>query len=187
MAGMDYPPVAFHFGVTLDGARTSAKGTPPDASFQEVSGIRVESGHEEVVEGGQNKFVHRLPKQLTYGNLVLKRGVVVMPSPLADWVAVTLGSELARPIQLRNLMVTLKNEQHDPLITWTFVNAYPVKWETAALNAMESSVFTETMELAYQYFERAVIDRRPSPPVSAPRPSHAEILAAKAGLRKVIR
>jgi phage tail-like protein len=183
---MDYPPVAFHFGVTLVGITSAGRETPADASFQEVSGIRVESGHEEVVEGGQNKFVHRLPKQATYGNLVLKRGVVVLASPLADWVAETLGSELSRQIKLRNVMVTLKNEQHDPLITWTFVNAYPVKWETASLNSMESSVLTETMELSYQYFERAVIDRRSSPASDRPHSMFEDALRrAKAGLRKV--
>jgi phage tail-like protein len=154
---MDYPPVAFHFGVSLDGGGTF------DASFQEVSGIRVESGSEDVSEGGQNQFVHRLPTQAKYANLVLKRGVVVTSSPLADWVSQTLASYLSEPIRLRNLIVTLKNEQHDPLITWTFANAYPVKWEVSPMNAMESAVLTETMELAYQYFERSVIDRRPSP------------------------
>lgn len=152
-----YPPVAFHFSVSLDGAL----GSSPDASFQEVSGIKVEFGTEEVAEGGQNQFAHRLPTQARYANLVLKRGVVVAASPLASWMSNTLGSQLTRPIKLRELMVTLQNEQHDPLINWRFVNAYPVRWETSSLNAMENTVLTETMEFAYHYFERAVIDRRP--------------------------
>jgi phage tail-like protein len=158
----DYPPVAFHFGVSLLGAKNAPIGTPNDASFQEVSGIRVEFGIEEVAEGGQNQFVHRLPTQAKYANLVLKRGVVVMSSPLADWVSATLASYLVEPIQLRDLMVTLKNELQKPLITWTFNNAYPVRWEVSPMNAMESAVFTETMELAYQYFERKVVDTQPS-------------------------
>ncbi len=176
---MDYPPVAFHFGVSLDGNGAS------DASFQEISGIKVEFSNEEVVEGGQNQFVHRLPTQAKYANLVLKRGVVVTTSPLADWVSRTLASYLTRPIELRQLMVTLKNAQHDPLITWTFVNAYPVRWEISPLNAMESTILTETMELAYHYFERSVIDRRPSQPTSPPRPTVADLQAGIARLRKV--
>jgi phage tail-like protein len=179
MPGINYPPVAFHFGVTLDGAGSS------DASFQEVSGIRVEFGNEEVVEGGQNQFVHRLPTQAKYANLVLKRGVVVTTSPLADWVAQTLASQLTKPIRPRQLMVTLKNEQHDPLITWTFVNAYPVRWEVSPMNAMESAILTETMELAYHYFERSVIDRRPKQATAPPRPSVADLQAGIARLRKI--
>jgi phage tail-like protein len=181
----DYPPVAFHFGVSLLGADNAPVGTPNDASFQEVSGIRVEFGNEEVAEGGQNQFVHRLPTQAKYANLVLKRGVVVMSSPLADWVSGTLASYLAKPIELRDLMVTLKNAQHDPLITWTFANAYPVRWEVSSMNSTESVVLTETMELAYHYFERSVIDQRPSQAVSPPRPSAGDLQAAIARLRKV--
>lgn len=158
----DYPPVAFYFGVSLRGANNAPSGTPNDASFQEVSGIRVEFGNEEVAEGGQNQFVHRLPTRAKYANLVLKRGVVVTASPLADWVSATLASYLVEPIQLRNLMVTLKNELQKPLITWTFTNAYPVRWEVSPMNAMESAVFTETMELAYHYFKREVVDTQPS-------------------------
>src|ERR1700694_4444117 len=149
----DYPPVAFHFGVSLLGENDTPIGTPNDASFQEVSGIRVEFGNEEVAEGGQNQFVDRLPA----------------PAPFADWVSRTLASYLAKPIELRNLMVTLKNEIEKPLITWTFTNAYPVRWEVSPMNAMESAVFTETMELAYHYFEREVVDTQPSQAVSPPR------------------
>lgn len=182
----DYPPVAFHFGVTLMGERAAPIGIPSDASFQEVSGIQVEFGNEDLVEGGQNQFVHRLPTRAKYANLVLKRGVVVTTSPLADWVGRTLASYLEQPIELRNLMVTLKNEQHDPLITWTFVNAYPVRWEVSSMNSMESSILTETMELAYHYFERSVFDSRPRPAVSPPRaPSVDELLGGIARLRKV--
>src|SRR5205807_27706 len=88
-----YPIPGFHFGVWVDGVSgSSANGTAADASFQEVSGLKVELGYEEVVEGGENRFVHRLPKPATPGNLVLKRGVVIETSRLARWVGDTLGS-----------------------------------------------------------------------------------------------
>jgi phage tail-like protein len=178
----DYPPVAFHFVVSLDGAPTDSKWPDADASFQEVSGIRVQFGSEDVAEGGMNQFVHRLPKPPTYSNLVLKRGVVVAPSALATWVSATLGSMLSSPIRLRDLYVFLRNENGNPLIMWKFVNAYPVVWDTSPLNAMESTVLTETMEFSYNFFERKIIDRRPSPPSDPPgRPR--ERGAAAAGLR----
>jgi phage tail-like protein len=160
----DYPPVAFHFAVALEGVATTLMWSGPDASFQEVSGMRVQFGSEEVAEGGVNQFVHRLPKPPTYSNLTLKRGVVVLASPLAAWVSSTLDSLLTYPITTRNMFVTLRNEQGGPLITWKFVNAYPVMWETSPLNAMENTVLTETMEFSYNYFERMVVDRRPRPP-----------------------
>src|SRR2546423_11216984 len=118
----DYPPVAFHFVVGFDGVPSDSKWPDADASFQEVSGIRVQSGTEAVREGGVNQFVHRLPKPPTYSNLTLKRGVVVAASPLATWVAATLGSLLTNPITPRDLFVILRNENGNPLILWKFAN-----------------------------------------------------------------
>jgi phage tail-like protein len=152
-----YPAVAFHFGVWLDGiSGGSVNGATADASFQEVSGIKVEFSHDEVVEGGENRFVHRLPKPSRQHNLVLKRGVVVETSRLAKWVGDTLGSTFARPIEPRQVAVDLRNEEFEPLIIWTFLNAYPVRWEVSALNAMENAILIETMELSYSYFVRTV-------------------------------
>ena len=152
-----YLPVAFHFSVSLDSAfGPSPRGADIDASFQEVSGIRVEFGSESVEEGGENRFVHRLPTAAKYADLVLKRGVVVENSPLAKWVGETLATNLAKPIVPRDIFVTLRNAEHAPLILWTFVKAYPVQWETSAMNAMESAILTETMHFSFHYFERTV-------------------------------
>lgn len=154
-----YPPAGFHFEVRLLGAATALSMlTSVDASFQEVSGIRVEMGVEEVVEGGENRFVHRLPKQSKYTNLVLKRGVVTQASTLAEWVSMSLGSRLLVPIQTQGLLVTLLNDTGMPLVVWGFVNAFPVRWETADLNSMESKILTETMEFSYNYFERVTLN-----------------------------
>jgi phage tail-like protein len=51
-----YPLPAFYFKVSLDGIM--GNGT----SFQEVRGIGSELHTEEAAEGGENRFVHRLPK-----------------------------------------------------------------------------------------------------------------------------
>lgn len=159
-----YPAVAFNFGVWVDGiSGSSANGATADASFQEVSGIKVEYAPLfEVAEGGENRFVHRLPTPAKYANLVLKRGVVVETSRLAQWVGESVGSNLARPLKPREVIVTLRNEFFEPLITWTFTNAYPVRWETSPLNSMENAVLTETMELCYSTFTRKVTIPRPT-------------------------
>ncbi|MEA2886213.1 MAG: hypothetical protein QOD11_573 [Bradyrhizobium sp.] len=158
-----YPAVAFNFTVWVDGVSgNSSNGAAADAAFQEISGIKVEYEPFTVPEGGENRFAHRLPTPTKYSNLVLKRGVVVEPSRLSKWVNESLGSTLARPIQPREVMVTLRNEDFEPLITWTFTNAYPVRWETSPLNSMENAVLTETMELCYNYFTRKVTVPKPT-------------------------
>lgn len=155
MAEAYYPPPAFYFTVTVLGSATALSLlTDIDASFQEISGIQGEFQIEEVAEGGENRFVHRLPKQGKYPNLVLKRGAVATDSFLAEWVGQTVGSSLSLPILPQNLLVTLLNENGNPLIVWAFVNAYPVKTSVSSLNSQDSKILIETLELSYNYFER---------------------------------
>ena len=56
LEGGDYPPSAFYFKVVF-GATLGMT----DTSFQDVSGISTEVTTEDVIEGGENRFVHKLP------------------------------------------------------------------------------------------------------------------------------
>jgi phage tail-like protein len=47
-----------------------------DTRFQEVTGLTATVSTEDVEEGGQNRFVHKLPKGTSYDNLILKRGII---------------------------------------------------------------------------------------------------------------
>ena len=53
--------------------------------FMEVSGLEVSIETEDVNEGGQNSFVHKLPGRMTWPNITLKRGVTKTNS-LLDWL-----------------------------------------------------------------------------------------------------
>jgi len=154
-----YPPPKFYFSVSLLGSGTApASVTSIDSSFQEVSGIEAEFGVEEVSEGGENRFSHRLPKQAKYPPLILKRGVVTKSSALGDWVATTLNSTLSGPIVPQSLMVLLLGPDGNPLLSWTFSNAWPLKWVTSSMNSTENDVLTESLEFSYSYFVRNTID-----------------------------
>lgn|ERR1700674_3309081 len=155
MSDTYYPPGGFYFTVTVIGAGTAlALLTDIDASFQEVSGIDARFDTEDVAEGGENRFVHHLPKPAKYSNLVLKRGIVAIDSFLAEWVGQTVGSGLSLPILPQNVVVTLLNHAGNPLIVWGFVNAYPVRSQVASLSSTENKVLIETLELSYNYFDR---------------------------------
>lgn len=155
MSDTYYPPGGFYFTVAVLGSATPlALATSVDASFQEISGIEGKFNTEEVTEGGENRFVHRLPKPASYSNLVLKRGIVAVDSFLVEWVGQTVGSGLSLPILPQNILVTLLNEAGNPLIAWGFVNAWPVRSQVAPLNASDNKVLIETMEFSYNYFDR---------------------------------
>lgn len=145
----DYPVTGYHYAVRL----ASAAVTDPDASFKQVSGLSVELAVEELGEGGENRFKHRLPTGAKYTNLVLQRGLLAASSPFFQWCQQTIQGNLAQPIVPRFILVVLLDENSAPLKTWGVVNAWPVKWSVSDFNAMEGQIVIETLEIAYQYFD----------------------------------
>ena len=143
-----YPPVSFFFRVDFSGAGGAADGK--EAGFQEVTGFNQELGIEEVVEGGENRFAHRLPTRAKFSNLVLKRGVLV-DSGVIKWIKDAIDNFVFDPV---DISVFLLDEAGDPLIKWVFTKCYPVKWSTSDLKAQDNAILVETLELAYQFFRR---------------------------------
>ena len=146
-----YPPVSFSFQVRIAGNRAGV-----DASFQEVSGLDAERPLIEVKEGGENRFMHRLPAQVRYGNLILKRGLMLANSPLFDWCRDLLESDFAMRVRTNNLVVSLLDADHAPVMSWAVSAAWPVKWGLSSFTATTSEVAIETMEFSFQRLERKV-------------------------------
>jgi len=102
-----------------------------------------------IEEGGQNLDSHRVPKKVSYNNLVLERGYAI-GSPLNIEFNVTLSRFKFYP---SNVLVTLFSEIGIPLGAWLYIKAYPVKWSVSDLDASSNSVMVDTMELAYTRFQ----------------------------------
>lgn len=145
-----YPPAGFYFKVVFGTTQGKA-----DTSFQEVSGIYSEIETEPVVEGG-NQYVRQLPKSIKHGNLVLKRGIASMSSPLVVWCREVLETNFMQPIVTTPVSVYLMDEEANPLRAWAFSDAYPVKWSVDAFNSTKNEVAIETIELSYMYFSRMI-------------------------------
>jgi len=146
-----YPAPAFYFKVAF--AAAELRG---DSSFQEVSGLGSELAFEEFREGGENRFVHRLPTGIKHGPLELKRGVGSVDSPLVQWCRATMdGDGLAR-IQTLPLSVYLMNAEQVPVRAWQFADAFPIKWEFDPFNATRNEVAIEKIVLGYSYSHRII-------------------------------
>ena len=142
-----HPQVGFYFKLSFSGI----SGTV-DTAFKEVSGSTMEMGMEEIAEGGNNRFNHRVPTAVKFSNLVLKRGLAPKNSELITWCKNTLEGGLAEAIETKNIIVHLLNENGDPLNSWSFMNTWPVKWEASNLNAMNNEILIETLEFSYSSF-----------------------------------
>jgi phage tail-like protein len=115
-------------------------------SFREVSGIGVEVETMDYAEGGNNEFVHRLPVRLKFQNVVLKRGVTHQRA-LLDWFNQTRTQGVTAKWGV--VTITLMGPKAETVQTWSFKEAYPVKWVGPTLNASSNAVATETLEIAH--------------------------------------
>jgi phage tail-like protein len=140
-----YPPVGFHFKVTFTGIGDENI----DSRFQNVSGLSMEMETESKKEGGENRFEHALPVRAKFPVLVLKRGLMTKSELLVGWCNDVFNNFIIEP---KDLTVSLLNEDHEPLLTWNVVQAWPKKWSMSDLNAEQNSIAIESFELQYQYY-----------------------------------
>jgi phage tail-like protein len=138
-----YPPWGFYYKVEF--AISSNLG---DIRFQSVSGLSVEYDYESFREGGENRFEHKLPVRTKYGDLILKRGMLV-DSELIKWFNRAFRDRQFEP---SDISVILLNEKGEPLKTWKIAHAIPKRWLVSDLNSSENAIVIETLELTYRYF-----------------------------------
>jgi phage tail-like protein len=149
MLDSDYPPSAFHFKVVF-----AAMAGMADTSFQDVSGIKATIETETYQELGENGRVYQLPKPPSHPNLVLKRGIASLTSPLVLWCKSVFEGNFSEPIMTMEMMVYLMNENKLPKRAWGFTDAFPVSWDVDGFNSTKNEVAIETIELRYNSLTR---------------------------------
>lgn len=143
----EYPVPAFYFKVVIDMHVTS---------FQEVAGISSEIQFEEVKEGGENRFVHQLPKGVKPGTLVLKRGILQKSAALYTWCQAALSGNFDGTCRPKTATVSLLNGEGQPVFTWNFTGVYPAKWEIDPFNSTKNDVAIEKISLRYNTVTRTI-------------------------------
>lgn len=134
-------PVSFHFRVVVDGTATA---------FNEVDGIETKLEVDQVISGGDNSHCYYVPKARTYGDLVLKRGMLKVEDPFFVWCKECMSAPLITGrIQPKTVIVMLLDEMDCPVASWTFSEAYPINWKVNAFNAEKSEIAIETVTLKY--------------------------------------
>ena len=115
------------------------------AVFTELSGLGIETVVEEVEEGGNNEYVHRLPGRCKVGNLTLKRGITTSNEFLKWSLDVARGT-----ITKKHVSVVMFNPDGSVAVRWDFLNAYPIKWSGPQFKADDTTIAIETVELAHE-------------------------------------
>ena len=117
----------------------------PAGGFSECSGLELGFDIEEYKEGGNNGTVVRFPTRAKWTNIRMKRGVA-LSDDLWLWHYGFVQGNVSR----RDGVITLLDEQQNPVKVWSFKRGLAVKWTGPSLNAMQSQVAVEEIEIAHE-------------------------------------
>ncbi len=138
---MPYPLPVFHFTVDWGGTQIA---------FAEVTGLNIEAQIIEYRDGASPEFsTVKMPGLKKYGNITLKRGVFASDNEYYDWFKTVHNDTEMR----RDVIISLLNENHDPVMTWKVVQAWPTKVTSPDMKASGNEAAIETLEIAHEGVE----------------------------------
>jgi phage tail-like protein len=136
-----YPLPVFHFRVEWGGTRIG---------FSEVTGLTQENQSIEYRDGSFPEYSSiKMPGLRKFSNLTLKRGIVKADNDFFKWLSTIKLNQVER----RDIVVSLLNENHEPVMIWKAHNAFPVKVEGPGLKATGNEVAIESIEVAHEGLE----------------------------------
>lgn len=142
----DDPYGGFNFEVVLTGVSDS--GAAVRGSFCEASGLEAEIVAMEYRNGSEEMRLRKLPGLAKYKTVTLKRGVI---GDLTFWNWIRRG--ITGDLQRVEGSIVLKNEAGQEVMRWNFERAWPSKYTGPSLNAKNSEVALETLEIQVERLE----------------------------------
>jgi phage tail-like protein len=136
-----YPLPVFHFTVQWGGERIG---------FSEITGLTQENQAIEYRDGSFPEYSSiKMPGLRKFTNIVMKRGIVAGDNDFFKWLLTVKLNTVER----RDLVISLLNEEHVPVMTWKVTRAFPVKVEGPQFKASGNEVAVESIELAHEGLE----------------------------------
>ena len=119
-----------------------------EGGFSECSGLDAMLEVEEYKAGGVNDRVLKFPTRMSWGKLVLKKGLV-RDMALWDWIAGFAEGK----VQRRDGLITLLDAEREAHTVWKFHRGLPVKYAGPSLEAAGSAVALESIEIEHEGLE----------------------------------
>ena len=125
------------------------------AGFAEVTGLEIATQTIDYREGTDPPHVRKLSGLTKYGNVTLRHGLVVGANALElfQWHRAVAAGPLIQ--NRRRVVIVVQDDAGQDQTRFVVTDAWPVKYETSALNARANEVIIETLELANEGIERA--------------------------------
>jgi phage tail-like protein len=122
--------------------------------FMEISGLEVNVAVEDLEEGGENSYVHKLPGRMTWPNITLKRGVT-QNDTLLSWLNRSSGEQFSangNKLDRSTAAITLVGPSGQRLRAWEFGGAFPIRWRGPEFAVTSDDMATEELEITHHGF-----------------------------------
>lgn len=146
------PLGAFNFVVTLIdtsdvvGTVLSAILTYKVAGFSECTGLEATTEVFEYKEGGVNDHVHKFATRSSHSNITLRQGAIYLYDDLWSWHFDWVEGKGQR----KDGLITQLDEAGQPAKIWKWKRGIPTKWVGPSLDAKQSAVAIESLEIAHE-------------------------------------
>ena len=140
------PYGGFNFQVTINGV--SDDGTAVQGAFMEVSGLETEVAPIDYRNGSEDIRVRKIPGLKKFTNITLKRGISGHIG-LWNWILRAMNGQ----VQRADGSVALLDENRQEVVRWNFTRGWPCKWTGPGLNAANSEIAMETLEICHEGLE----------------------------------
>ena len=134
-----WPLPKFHFKATI--------GDRGEIAFQEISGLDTETDVIEYRAGNSADFsTVKMPGLRKGSNVTMKKGMFKSDSSLFDY----FNSVQMNTIERETVTIQLLDEAHNPMMTWTLQNAFPMKMSGTDLNAETGEIAVDEIVFAHE-------------------------------------
>lgn len=125
--------------------------------FASVSGLSVTVETEDLVEGGQNGYVRKLPGRMQWPNIVLSRGLIQADN-LFEWLQKSSGEGFAasgNKLTRCTGAITALSSDRKRLRAWNLAGCFPVRWKGPDFNVDSNDPLSEELEITHEGFRSA--------------------------------
>jgi phage tail-like protein len=143
----DDPYPGYNFILEIDGV--SDDGQALQGSFMEVSNLEAEITAIDYRNGSEEMRMRKLPGLAKYKALMFKRGLI---GDLRFWNWIRRCATGDQKLRTDGRVI-LRNEAGQEVMRWNLTRCWPSKWTGPSLNAKNSEVALETLELQIERLE----------------------------------
>ena len=140
-----WPLPKFYFSVDI--------GDFTDLPFQEVSGLDVETEAIEYRHGNSSVMsAIKMPGMFKFSDVTFKKGVFSGDNQFYEWIS----SISLNTFERVTITIRLLDEDGAPSMTWTLLNAFPLKVTPTDMNSQSSEAGIETIVFAHEGLVSAI-------------------------------